>query len=76
MNGLRKRTTAACPEAGVKAVTCSKAGDEAAMCSKARDEAATPTVGSGVMTVSRVTEKRESARSQKITKCGEREHGA
>jgi hypothetical protein len=32
---LRKRTVAACSEAGVKAAACSGAGDEAAACSRA-----------------------------------------
>jgi predicted Fe-Mo cluster-binding NifX family protein len=32
---LRKRTVAACSEAGVEVVVCSEAGDEAAACSRA-----------------------------------------
>jgi hypothetical protein len=35
---LRKRTVAACSEAGVKAVVCSRVGDEASACSGARVE--------------------------------------
>jgi hypothetical protein len=38
VGGLRKRTVAACSEAGVEAAACFGAGDEAAACSGARIE--------------------------------------
>jgi hypothetical protein len=70
--GLRMRTAAVRSEAMIEAVTCSEARDEAVVCSCSGSR----TAGGGGMTVSGVTEERESAQGRKISKCGKRECGA
>jgi hypothetical protein len=69
---LRKRTTVAHSETGVKAVACSGAGDEAG---HALGPGSRMAGGSSGAAVSTVIAERERACGQEFVKCGERERG-